>query len=430
MYTSEFQEGFVVPKNPLGLSRSFELEKNNSQNMEMYDVAPLHRAVSEDAIVLINDKSRSPYPQSNFDLFPFFILLLLRTCGNPSPILNVRRDCLEQHPIERQTWLVHFDKPRGGSGDDEDYPWWEREDEDPLSPLNIIRFLLRWTEPLISDAPPHLKNKVFIYHKSLTKLGSVSTIRKPKLLEPDRSIKTEDGYMCLYHYYSRNKGLKPFSLRRLREATACNAWNRSRSILHVKGLLNHDHNRTTGLYLLSNGILSAAREEVSDAIVAVTDAFIKGLPVVKDQPLSTVVTRELRLNNEESAKILSGAWDTGLGSCSDPFNSPMPNQNRGKLCSAFWACIFCDNAIFALEHLPLLLARQKVVKDQALLMNDAAWHSKYERIDKRLERILNGYSEQAKTNALQKVNAAYIRAANIDVLTLLKTELTFNNKST
>jgi hypothetical protein len=63
-------------------------------------------------------------------------------------------------------------------------------------------------------------------------------------------------------------------------------------------------------------------------------------------------------------------------------------------------------------------------------MNDAAWHSKYERIDKRLERILNGYSEQAKTNALQKVNAAYIRAANIDVLTLLKTELTFNNKST
>jgi len=121
-YPLEFGPDFQISTNPLGHSSHFETLADRVQPLKICDYRAVQNAASRDALAILRDANRAPYPTTKDSLLPFHLLLLIRTCANPYPAAALGRNCLEAHPFEKGTWLIHFDKPRAGVGQNEDYP--------------------------------------------------------------------------------------------------------------------------------------------------------------------------------------------------------------------------------------------------------------------------------------------------------------------
>jgi hypothetical protein len=427
-FREEFAPGLRTHSNPLGWSGSTEATAERSQPLEVVEYRAVRSAAAKEALAIINDPFRPLFPTRVTELLPFWLLLLIDTTTNTSSVSQLTRNCIEPHVFDNKISLITFPKARGGSGENEEYQFQSYENEDPLSPCNIIRFLLNWTEPLVGEAPAYHRNHVFIYRPASggerLEGGGRSIINQltEKLISTSAN-RAGESYLrqfCLRHR------LDYFQPRKLRETGAYYDWLRHRSIFRIKLKLNHTSIRTSGLYLQSTGIREAAVEEISEGVAAMTEAYMtRGKPVIREVPLEEAVKGDPRLTDEAAAKILGGSWHTGLGECANPYESPLPNQKRGHLCSAFWACIWCSNAIFTLEHLPLLLARKKSVIEYSTDMNPALWNARFGRIANRLEVVIGHYSEAAVCEAEKKVTAAHLVATRSDVITQLKIPMAF-----
>ncbi len=434
IFPSEFHSGFVLPGNPIGYSgaqRILDLASGNSHPKQppltLDELRRVHEAAAKDVIAAMNEVGKTGFnkpPEGQAALLPFVVMLVLRTCANPYAAASLRRDCLESNPIEKGGWLIHFDKPRAGEGKASDYPWVDIESTDRLSPVNIIRFLLRWTEALVARAPREARNRVFLTQKRIIVLTKMSQ-RGGHAMLTDEVIAFDPSAARV----TRKKFSERHNLARLlvpvllRETGAVMVWERTKNVFQVQSVLNHSNSRTTVGYLLSKRVLYTAAEDIAKASADMTSAITHGKPTVADKPLGEVA-HWLHLPADLTEKVVGGEYFTGLGSCRDPYESPQPNQTKGHLCSAFWACINCGKAIFAREHLPLLIARQIAVKEQTGLMHEDLWRKKYGRIDEQLAEIIVCFSEKSRDEATRKVKAGYLTNARTDIISFLKTPLT------
>ena len=55
-------------------------------------------------------------------------------------------------------------------------------------------------------------------------------------------------------------------------------------------------------------------------------------------------------------KIVAGRFDTGCGTCRDPYDSPQPGEEKGRPCTSFHACFSCPNGLWFLDDLPQVIA--------------------------------------------------------------------------
>lgn len=434
LFGAEFSEDFVPPLNPLGYSSSQRVRERAS-GMEGDRVPPLsvkelkgiQTAVSAEVRFRIAEVENSKFenaPVGQSELLPFYVALILNTCANPSSIATLRRDCIEPNPIEKGGYLIHLDKPRAGEGKSADYTWVDNESRNQLSPLNIIRFLIRWTDPLVGKAQPEIRNRLFLTQRLLVRHGRDGSELSRGPIEDQVDCLDISGSRISRMQFSERHGLtRRLKPKVLRETGAVLAWERTRSVFQVQAVLNHSNCRTTIEYLLSKQILQLAGEEMALATRDMVDTLKNGSPIVKDAPAADVATA-LKLSPDLATRVAAGAYFTGLGDCRNPYDSPQPNQVKGHLCSAYWACIDCGKAIFAQEHLPLLIARQIAVREQSNLMHQDTWESKYRRVDDRLSEIISSFSEKSQREARDNVRSGPLSNARTEIISFLKTPLT------
>jgi hypothetical protein len=66
--------------------------------------------------------------------------------------------------------------------------------------------------------------------------------------------------------------------------------------------------------------------------------------------------KRLNLPKAQAAKIVEGRFDTGCGTCRDPYDSPQTGEEKGHICTSFHACFSCPNGLWFLEDLPWVIA--------------------------------------------------------------------------
>jgi hypothetical protein len=115
------------------------------------------------------------YPRA-VSLLPYYLAILIHAAGNPEPIAELGRDCLQDVPLlENRQALVWF-KARAGRLQRRTF-----ERNAPFEPPALVRDILAWNERLRPLAPPAQRDRLFIF-KGLRTVNAMSTITVHHLL--------------------------------------------------------------------------------------------------------------------------------------------------------------------------------------------------------------------------------------------------------
>ena len=288
------------------------------------------------------------YPRA-VSLLPYYLAILIHAAGNPEPIAELGRDCLQDVPLlEDRQALVWF-KARAGRLQRRSF-----ERAAPFEPPALVRDLLSWNERLRPLAPPAQRDRLFIF-KGLRTVNAMSTITVHHLL----------GEFCHRH------GLAAFSLASIRPSVLSSFYRASGDLLRTRAVANHASVATTVRYVET----PIVRQQNHARIATLQEAFIEHLAAPAATSRAPAVA-----TSSSSAAVPPGKTVSMFGfDCTDPLSGTAPGTRRGEICTNFMGCFTCPNAVIPPE--PRTMARLLQARDHlraaALKLHPARWQAFY-----------------------------------------------------
>jgi hypothetical protein len=224
--------------------------------------------------------------------------------------------------------------------------------------IEMIQFVRQFTEPLAVAANPPECTKLFLY-------TSVS-----RLISPGKWGGA--GLEGHFHQFAERHRLPRFTLVNIRPTAATQLYLETGGNLRkVQQFLQHAQLRTTVRYLL-NSITDSFNARV---IQKAQERMIARITVIP-QKRSLGVER-LDLTKAQARKIVAGRFDTGCGTCRNPYDSPQPGEENGRPCTSFHACLSCPNGLWFLEDLPQVIAVRDRLTSFRSEMKSQDWEAVY-----------------------------------------------------
>jgi hypothetical protein len=288
------------------------------------------------------------YPRA-VSLLPYYLAILIHTAGNPDPIVELDRDCLQPLPLldDRQA-LVWF-KGRAHSVQRRTF-----SSTDTFEPPVLVREILEWNERLRPLAPPAHRNRLFIFKGART-VNAMSSYTIHHLVNP----------FCERH------GLPRFSLASVRPGVLSSFYRVSGNLRRTRSVANHAQLATTVRYVETPQVKAQHRLRIA----ALQSAFIGHI-----EKRQATVAAEPAAAPGPSAALLPGELVSMFGfGCKDPLAGIAPGTHRGELCTNFMGCFTCPNAVITPD--PSTVARLLQARDHlhaaATTLHPARWQAFY-----------------------------------------------------
>lgn len=356
LYPREFDEFFSAPKN---LFAGADNERTESRALSLADFRKILLVAETDVRRIVEAYKPGDVPTSPHDLIPFMVIVAARTGINPKALYDLERGCLSPHELDENLFYCAWDKPRAGK---------QQRQLHRIGPSNhpgvveVIRYLLRFTEPLAAAADPMMATKLFMYRAAAANL-------RGRLIAPSVS---PDVFNRYFHVYARRNQLSPFTLANIRPSAATQLYLETGGNLRkVQQFLQHAHLRTTVNYVLN----SITEPFNARAIQRAQEQMIVRVTVIPAERSVGVV--QLGLPPMKARRIVAGKFDTGCGACRDPYDSPQPGEKKGSACTSFHACFTCPNGLWFLEDLPYVIATRNRLVSLRSDMSSADWNAVY-----------------------------------------------------
>ena len=286
------------------------------------------------------------YPRA-VSLLPYYLAIMIHTAGNPEPIAELGRDCLQDVPLlENRQALVWF-KARAGRQQRRTFGR-----DAAFEPPALVRDILAWNERLRPLAPPAQRDRLFIF-KGLRTVNAMSTITVHHLL----------AQFCDRHR------LAAFALASIRPSVLCSFYRASGDLLRTRAVANHANIATTVRYVEA----PVVRRHNHVRIAALQAAFLEHLTPSPTAPPPQAAAA--------AASVLPpGELVSMFGfDCKDPLAGAAPGTRGGELCTNFMGCFTCPNAVITPE--PLTMARLLQAHDHlraaAATLHPARWQAFY-----------------------------------------------------
>jgi len=356
LYPEEFDPAFSTPSN---LFPGVGNERPPSKALPPEIFHQILAAASKEL-----DEIRRAYvpgdaPTSAQQIIPFMILIGARTGINPDALYSLGRDCLFPHEIDEDCFYLVWDKPRAGKQQRQLHRVDRRQHS---GVVELIRFMREYSEPLALQAGPPANTKLFLYRSENTLLRNrlISSCTAPRLSA--RRLKE----------FRRRHDLPPFTLSQIRPSAATLLYLRTAGNLgKVRQFLQHAHFSTTIRYVLNH-----ATEQFNARVIQQAQArMVERVTVIPEE--RAVGIKVLDLSRAQARKIQQGRFDTGCGSCRNPYDSPQANEVKGRACTSFHACFSCPNALWFLDDLPLVIATRDRFLRLRAEMNPNDWDAVY-----------------------------------------------------
>jgi hypothetical protein len=292
------------------------------------------------------------YPRAE-SLLPYYLAILIHTAGNPDPIAELGRDCLQSLPLldDRQA-LVWF-KARAHSQQRRTF-----SSTDRLEPPALVKDVLMWNERLRPLVAPALRERLFLF-KGPRGTGAISSGHVKHLLEA----------FCKRH------GLPRFSLVSIRSSVLASFYRASGDLRHAKAVANHAHLSTTVRYVQMPEVQAQHRARIA----AVQNAFIGHIEQTRSGTVSQHRAPSALPADIDSA-VPPGEVVSMFGfGCTDPFAGIAPGTQRGDLCTHFMGCFTCPNAIITPDprSVARLLQAGDHLRAAAAALHPARWQAIY-----------------------------------------------------
>ncbi len=268
-------------------------------------------------------------PTADEYFVPFLVLLYVRTAINVTSIYKLKRDCLTEHPLPLGLTICRFTKPRSGAQSEKELSF-PTNGSDGV--VDLIRFLLAYTEPWVEYANDAEKEALFLYRCRI---------------EGVRSAGDQFTGNSISRFIARHN-LPHFAFNQLRPTIATLIYLQTRDIFRVQRLLKHASIRTTLKYIRGAMVHAEHSKTMGEGIDAMVEAVTgislreKGGSVFAESMTDVIAAKvkEDELTPEAADRILKGGCNTFMGRCKDPMNSPQPGEIKGRVCRSLHACFF------------------------------------------------------------------------------------------
>jgi integrase len=334
LYPEGFDQSFSTPRN---LFAGADNDRTESRALSRSEFQKLLIAAEKDSRQILDSYQPSAVPTSPQDLIPFMIILAARTGINPKALCDLERTCLSPHELDEDIFYCTWEKPRAGKQQRQLH---RVDRRNQMGVVSLIQFLLKFTGPLVSEAATTISAKLFLY---LGKSGNASRVLSPSTLP--------DSFHRNFRSFARRHGLPRFTLANVRPTAATQLYLETGGNLRkVQQFLQHAHMRTTVNYVLNSitepfnaRVIQKAQEQMFQRITVIPTSRSEG-------------AKSLGLPKKQTQKIIDGRYDTGCGTCRNPYDSPQTGEEKDRACTSFHACFTCPNGLWFLEDLPAVIA--------------------------------------------------------------------------
>lgn len=295
-------------------------------------------------------------PQIDRDiLWPLVIQLSYLTGLNPSSLMELKIDCLAEHPLTGTPVLRYLKLRSKGEKEllvdllNENTIDLYDDFEDIEMPLKrqqailvqrVIEKILRLTRPIRehTDFPSHLKDLLFVYQSSGNNChGEFQAVPVWKMNQWCRE-------MAERHNLLSSSGTPlSFSLVRFRPTRLTEMAAKGKDFFEIQHVAGHKSIKTTLAYIEQRTLDAVSEREVTDALVRIwsnREEFCPPRPL-EQQPVPLVPFKGL------------------ISDCKNVFDPPRSVQLAadyvaGQACTRFNMCLLCKNIVVMKEHLPVL----------------------------------------------------------------------------
>ena len=357
LYPDEFPPFFSTPKK---LFPGADNDRTESRTLSLIDFQKI-LAAAEDEVRKIRDAYKpGDGPTSAQHLIPFMVIIAARTGINPRALYGLQRDCLSPHEIDENLFYCTWDKPRAGKQQRQLH---RADRRNQMGVVELVQFLCQFTEPLASAADPPERDQLFLYF-------SPNAALKCRLISPG-TRSAGNFTTCIAEFINRHR-LARFTLVNIRPTAATQLYLETGGNLRkVQQFLQHAHLRTTVKYLLNH----ITEPFNARAIQKAQERMIERVTVIPEKRVLGVA--RLDLPKAQAQKIVAGRFDTGCGTCRNPYDSPQPGEERGRPCTSFHACFSCPNGLWFLEDLPQVIATRDRLRSLKIEMRREDWERVY-----------------------------------------------------
>jgi hypothetical protein len=290
------------------------------------------------------------YPRGE-SLLPYYLAIMIHAAGNPDPIAELCRDCLQSLPLldDRQA-LVWF-KARASSMQRRTF-----SSTDRFEPPALVKEILSWNEQLRPLAPAAVRDRLFLYkgQRGVTALTS-------------GAVKQMVKDFCERHSLPR------VSLASIRPGVLASFYRASGDLRRVKAVANHAHLSTSVRYVQTPEVEAQHRTRIA----ALQQAFIGHIEQAGPGSTSGRHTSKPKRSGEH---VPAGELVSMFGfGCKDPLAGASPGTRRGELCTNFMGCFTCPNAIITPDPSTLarLLQASNHLRAAAAMLHPARWQAFY-----------------------------------------------------
>ena len=319
----------------------------------------------------------------------------LATGRNLQPLLELRRDSLQAHPLpdrellvtyKRRGWSTHATSIRKEAAAPENQ---QTLQSIPANVGDHFRFLCEFTSHLVEEAAAEDRDFVFLWRVSqqqrkgqVVRLDAASVAQAVRAFARRHSLKDDRG--------------QPLALNisRTRPTFATELYRRTRDIRRVQQALGHARVETTARHYADKP-LEAERDHA-----IVLDGMVSQFTRIKIDG-KILLAADGMMPLQDMKDILAGGYNTGIARCRNPF------RENESVCKKFFACFKCPSMCVFEDDLWRLFSFYYRLLAERDKINPAYWLKTYGPIIHRID------TDIASQFPLSKVTAARIKAQQI-----------------
>jgi integrase len=300
----------LFPRNPFPMTAR---QKKGDAPLSQSERSRLAEALRSDVIALANSRFSGTEGEA---LTVYALALAMRTGLNTTPLLELKRDCLQPHPFMPRMRLLKAFKRRGNATHIKALRFHRIQDVPtsvPLDGVAIFEEVLRRTDALVPSAAPDVRDRVWLYRSEARRnAGRVCCMTESLLNYNSRKVVARHALLA------DDGSPLPLNLSRLRKTMENRLWRLSNGDLFtVAAIMGH-------------------RPEVADqSYLRVSDEMRRDAVFVGE------ALPEIFRNAGRTRRSLEA---TPVGNCADTLHGHRAPGN-GTRCTDFLSCFGCRSFV-------------------------------------------------------------------------------------
>ncbi|WP_411391644.1 hypothetical protein [Pseudomonas sp. MPB23] len=302
----------------------------------------------------------------------YLLLIAARSGRNLTPLLEMSRDAITDHPLKPDLGVLQVYKRRGFKIHRQAFRYHSSDDESASVPSDVVtlyREALARSAPLLELAPKTLQDRLWIYRArdiGVTALNASNISQQTLALVARHQIFSD-------RKASNGKSeLLKVNVSRLRKTFATRIWQlTSGNLFKTAQLLGNSPRMTDSHYLA----VTPEMERNHKFVGRILEGVMTGM--VSEQSFRDDLSAQLSMEPEKVDLLLSGALNTGVARCSDPINGRFAPRNGTTNCQRFLHCFRCPNQVVIESDLYRLFSFYWLLIKERELLGKSRWKSVY-----------------------------------------------------